>query len=217
MSTAVQSNQQSDQETVRQRAIDLFKEQTRDHVATVLHNDAGFRRILFAKPGTFMYAVEVTAWPGHVAVTGDMGALLLQRESDMLAWAAEPGCEVPSFDYWAEKAVATDGPLREWSATLFTEHVRQAVEDHCEARGIMVGSDTHRALMAEVTSDVLFESDSEFESMEALRSWRSSTAPDLFDDAWEWQCTQLRFHSIWKMLALRHVANWFAEKQRTAA
>lgn len=90
------------------RAIRAFK----DHKVTIEQDDGIFRSILFKRPGTGFYHFRIVTWPGHLAISGDIGNYVFAREHDMFGWfaddkdwAAMPMSINPK--YWGEKVQAT--------------------------------------------------------------------------------------------------------------
>ena len=95
------------------------------------------RQIRCRKPGTCIYGWDIVTWPGYLTITGDLGHFVFRSQDDML---------VDFFNgpinpqYWLEKCVAWDSPLRVVSA----ERVRYMAD--CD----IAGHSTHalRALCA---------------------------------------------------------------------
>lgn len=104
-----------------------FNEFVKDHVLTVLADgDEVGRQIRCRKPGTCIYGWDIVTWPGYLTITGDLGHFVFRSQDDML---------VDFFNgpinpqYWLEKCVAWDSPLRVVSA----ERVRYMAVDAMEA------------------------------------------------------------------------------------
>lgn len=72
----------------------------RDHVIEVKHMDGLYRRWRCGKPQSSTYYFDVITWPGWIAVTGDVGELMVSRVSDMLPWVRR---SIGSISYFAEK------------------------------------------------------------------------------------------------------------------
>ena len=71
-----------------------------EHVITTALEDGLFRHYRCAKPGTGIYAFNITTIPGRLIVTGDIGTLVVERLNDMFEWAPSA---VESIDYFASK------------------------------------------------------------------------------------------------------------------
>lgn len=120
-----------------------FLKQTEDHELHVLHDDGLYRHLRVQAPGTRMWSWDITTWPGHLAISGDVGAgYIFAREPDMLDFFTYAGTSpryyadgAPSIDvrYWTEKIV---GPAarttKVYSAEEFLRQVRDELENSDE-------------------------------------------------------------------------------------
>ena len=88
------------------------------HVITQDLNQGVFRSWHCARPQASAYWFRVTTWPGHFAITGDVGDFVWCREHDMLPWVRSA---IGSVSYFAEKVVA--GDTKEYDATVFAEKI----------------------------------------------------------------------------------------------
>lgn len=80
-----------------------FKQDTENHVMTI-ENDNGLHRCIhFGKPGTNCYSFRLVTWPGHLAISGDMGDYTFARIPDMFGLFRDGACK----SYLTEKLVAT--------------------------------------------------------------------------------------------------------------
>ncbi len=110
-------------ETIEQE----FAKNVENHVLTVIADDGNVtRHIRCREPGTVIYGWDIVTWPGYLTITGDLGHFVFRSQDDML---------VDFFNgpinpqYWVEKCVAWDSPLRVVSA----ERVRYMAVDAMEA------------------------------------------------------------------------------------
>jgi hypothetical protein len=72
---------------------------------------------------------DIVTWPGSLCYTGDMGDFLFQRTADMIAFM-RGACM--SYSYAAEKCVAHDGRLKEFSEARFEEILRDRLAEATE-------------------------------------------------------------------------------------
>jgi hypothetical protein len=100
-----------------------FVSDTDKHVMTVLHDDGLYRHLRFKAPDTGFYWFDLVTWPGHLSITGDMGALTFARLADMFAFFRQ-GADI-NPGYWGEKVVA--GEVRAYSEDAFREWVADNV------------------------------------------------------------------------------------------
>lgn len=68
----------------RSRAIKAIAK----HEVHIEHDEGVFRSILFKAPGTSNYHFRLVTWPGHLAISGDIGDFIFAREHDMFGWFA---------------------------------------------------------------------------------------------------------------------------------
>lgn len=188
-----------------------FTEHTAEHVMTVLHDDSLYRHLRFRKPGTGIFGFDVVTWPGHIAISGDMGDTTMARIDDMIGFVAKPGSDRISFGYWAEKIVANEGPKREWSQRLLEAQLRDSWREQCEERGVDHDSDLATRWWDDLTDAILnaycgYGNGDERAQREALDRFAGDI--ELYE-TWEWDCSDYPFHLYWRMLALRYAANTY--------
>lgn len=112
----------------------LFDEATQDHQLTVVHDDGLYRQLRCRKPGTNIWDWDVITWPGHLAVTGDLGSFTFAREQDMLlqffhGLDAKRGIDTR---YWLEKCIAWDQhtPRRVLCSQYVKQHYRDDLDGY---------------------------------------------------------------------------------------
>lgn len=93
----------------RHRAIQAFG----NHRMTIENDDGVFRSLFFRNPESSCYHFRLNTWPGHLAITGDMGSYVFSRTYDMFDFFAHSNdpAAMPleiNASYWAEKLEATD-------------------------------------------------------------------------------------------------------------
>ncbi len=86
------------------QAAARFNEAVAEHEMTVKHDDGLYRHLRFSKPGTWSYGFDLVTWPGHLAISGDMGDYVFARIEDMLDFFT--GSINPH--YWSEKLTNKD-------------------------------------------------------------------------------------------------------------
>lgn len=95
-----------------------------EHIMTI-ENDSGLHRCLFfGKPGSSDYHFRLITWPGHLAISGDMGDFTFSRIDDMFDFF-RGGRITPR--YWGEKLVSTScfGGHDKFSWDKFAEEFRE--------------------------------------------------------------------------------------------
>lgn len=126
-----------------------FLSDVQSHSMTIENDNGLFRSVLFKAPGSSNQYFRLVTWPGHLAISGDMGDFTFSRVADMFGFfrskcgSIEPG-------YWGEKlrSVSVFGGHKsfDWNTfieglvhTLHTfngnhklENIRSTVEELCE-------------------------------------------------------------------------------------
>lgn len=93
----------------RARALKAFC----NHELTIEHDDGVFRSLFCGQPSTSNYHFRIVTWPGHLAISGDIGTFVWSRTRDMFEFfaTADDWAGMPlkiNAGYWAEKLQASD-------------------------------------------------------------------------------------------------------------
>lgn len=158
-----------------------FESETTEHRMTVLHDDGVYRHLRFAKPGTGMWSWSIVTWPGHLAVSGDIGdGWMFQRENDMLGFFGRNGHTAginPS--YWSEKLPThMRDAAKHFTAERFEAAVRAEV---AELEGV---TDEQKALLLTSLEDEVFQGYDDLSwSLQAIEgTWHAGGAVVKFED-----------------------------------
>lgn len=130
-----------------------FDANTREHVMTVLHDDGLYRHVRFRHPGTGIWGFDMVTWPGHLAISGDVGqGWVFSRVADMFDFfrpVAEPYRINPG--YWVEKLLP---PMRHTALRFSAEKFEQYVRAHIAERADL--SDEEKADLLVALTDQVF-------------------------------------------------------------
>jgi hypothetical protein len=109
---------------------ETFRRNVASHELMIARDDGMYRHLQFRVPGTDPYRIEITTWPHHLAITGDLGdgGYVFRGPEDMFGFFR--GRE-PNPGYWTEK-LCSGGPVREYCEELFRQHVSLAVAAHAD-------------------------------------------------------------------------------------
>jgi hypothetical protein len=131
---------------------DRFYSDVRDHQMTILRDDGLYRHLTFRNPQRrWCYWFDLITWPGALAINGDMGSWVFQREKDMFAFMGMseqlrrnlPRGKTLAINpqYWAEKLIARDkqSEVEEFSAGVFAQAIKERYVAH--VRKNMCGAD----------------------------------------------------------------------------
>lgn len=200
-------------------AENQFNTDTEQHQMTVTHDDGVYRHLRFQRPGFWLYHYEITTWPGHLTITGDMGTFTFARVDDMFTFFNEPRINP---GYWAEKLRATDtmGGHIAFSEEKFRALVLGEVDAyiaHHKDRDALDGR--WERLRRDVEHDVLSESYSEDAAMAAVRDFYDHSGSGrgfkFSEDLWDWDVTEYRFQFLWCLHAIRWgVQTYYAERRK---
>ncbi len=175
----------------------------KDHVITAIKLDGLHRHYRCQKPGTWNMGFDVVTWPGSLCYTGDMGDYLFQRTSDMIAFMRGSAM---SYSYAAEKCVAHDGRLREWSEERFNQILADRLKDSDDGMFTVVRrGKRERESIADKIEEIkraYAEYGSSFDAEKAMFEsglWDGCEMPD---------CKEYTFHFLWCLHALK----WFTDK-----
>lgn len=83
-----------------------FLKHVNEHVMTVENDSGVFRSILFKRPGCSAFYFRLVTWPGHLAVSGDMGDYIFARLDDMFEFFRRNDLAI-NYGYWQEKLKAS--------------------------------------------------------------------------------------------------------------
>jgi len=191
----------------RVKVYEQFQQDVKDHKMQIQLDQAVFRHLRFAKPGTNSYSFSITTWPGHLAISGDMGCYVFSRLLDMFEFhrreaAYKPGCM--DRHYWAEKIQAHDkhSAPQEFSWEVFAESVREHLKNFVEGEGL----DTHPDddLVREVDSAIrTAECDGEYPAFEELGRIRAGDPRKfVFQDLSDIPCRDFSFRFTWCCCAI---------------
>lgn len=152
-----------------------FLSDVRDHEMTIELDQGVHRSILFKRPRSSSYYFQLVTWPGHLAISGDMGSYIFSREPDMFGWFRDPdmaGRIKPQ--YWAEKADAVD---REGGTERFSaDKMARAVRDSAAEWQVRLGdADKIRVEIEDLATGGY---SNEHEAYEAIRDFEASDGND---------------------------------------
>lgn len=208
----------------RSDVLPRFLADTATHELRIVFDDGVHRHLQFRRPGTYCYGFDIVTWPGHLAISGDMGTAVFSRLHDMFEFfRAEPaehekaGGLFVNDGYWAEKCVANDGAKQEYSARLFRDLVTRLFKEYVEERvdpDDLADPDTPPEWVARLWQELELEVLNDSEDHDALSNAISAmsdfrpTDPDYSDfqitDSWEYASSlqQYTFHFLWRLYAI---------------
>lgn len=104
----------------------------------ILQDDGVHRHLRFRRPGTSIGYFNLTTWPGHLAISGDVEAFVFAREHDMFGFFGS-NRERINPTYWAEKVQAGRDQLTTYSESLTRQQVLEAFTEAVKAGRVPKG------------------------------------------------------------------------------
>jgi len=186
----------------RQLTEDEFLKDVALHRITIEHNQGVFRHIKLARPKSCAMSFYLTTWPGHLAISGDMGTFVFSRLADMFEFFRTQPCKDEKLpinpSYWAEKCEAEDNRgqgLREFCADTLSRYCREALAEHFDDPDSLEAQEC----WAEIYKQVL-SAESEHEAHIALRDFEHEGFE--FCDSWEWNLKNYTWRFTWCCYAI---------------
>jgi hypothetical protein len=187
------------------------------HEMHVLLDNGVYRHIRFKRPGTGCMHFDLITYPGHLVYSGDMGCYVFSRLEDMFQFFRTDREHLHrgeklaiNLGYWSEKLRAVDGGRHNPGAMEFSEDkFRRVINEYrigwMRDNRYRMGKDARRELWEAVDWCVLDKIDGdgrvavnaayEFSERIGGRSFQ-------FDDLFEHNFEQFRYHFIWCCYAL---------------
>lgn len=198
-----------------------FQKDIASHELDVIQDSGVYRHLRFRRPGTASYGFDIVTWPGHLAISGDMGCSVFSRLNDMFEFfrssteeiSRAPGGLPINVGYWAEKCVANDGVMKEFREEYFRSLVKERFDSYVEDRA---DDDQDRPEWAEQLWDELESMlsavndfptvDEAIRKMDDFESDLDQCSDFRFVDAWEDSnaLQEYRFHFIWRLFAIAY-------------
>lgn len=180
----------------------------KNHVVTVLKSDGLYRHWRCSKPNDCNMSFDVITWPGFLCYVGDMGEYLFSREADMIPWM-RGSCM--SYSYAAEKCVAHDGRLKEFSEERFEEVLQERIQEAEEYGGTYT---VHR--LSGKQEESVAEAIQEIRDAYNIYSMSSDAVKAMYESClWDGgdlpSCEEYTYHFLWCLHALK----WFCKQIET--
>ena len=180
-----------------------FLKDVAKHVMTIELDQECHRSIRFGIPGSSCMYFRLTTWPGHLAISGDMGTYVFDRLCDMFEFFRQKPYKDEKLSinlgYWMEKCEAADTHgegLREFDPDLLKEHVKAAHHEHFEN----LRSQEARDCWEEIKDQILGCDPNLIRVHDALHDFEFEGFA--FQDAWEWHLTRPTFRYTWACYAI---------------
>ena len=188
-----------------------FERQVANHQLTIIRDEGTYRHLSFKGPDTTNQYFDIVTWPGTLCYNGDMGTYVFSRLTDMFEFfrGGHDKYQI-SYGYWAEKLQAIDKPtgVSEFSPRLFKENIKDRFDSWAES--LRDGDDNGESerlianVWQQVEDEVLYYADdNEYAAQQAAYDFSHSAHTSLFQDFYEYDCTEYTYPFLWCCWALR--------------
>ena len=144
---------------------------------------------------------NITTFPNHLVITGDMGALVFSRLHDMFNFFRSDDLRI-NPGYWAEKiqSASYQGKIESYSE-FDTDEVKRFAQEYLDdfLEQNMLSELDKEELLEEFDSEILHSED-EYEIVEAIRNFDCHGFD--FEEFWEGYYRKYRYHYIWLCYAI---------------
>ena len=185
-----------------QPTLKQFLNDVKNHELTIHKNNGVYRHLTFANPNNCNKYFNITTFPNHLVITGDMGALVFSRLHDMFDFFRSDDLRI-NPDYWAEKIQSTswDARIESYSEFDLEQAKKNAQEDlntYLEDNDDL--SEEDRASLLEDFEWEILRSEDEYEIVEAIRNFNFKGFK--FDE-FHWDgCRAYTYSYIWLCYAI---------------
>ena len=183
-----------------QPTFEQFLDDVKNHELTIHKNNGVYRHLTFANPDNCDKYFNITTFPNHLVITGDMGALVFSRLHDMFNFFRSDDLKI-NPDYWAEKiqSASYQGKIESYSEFDLDEVKRRAQEDLDDfIKGNWLSGEDEYNLREELQS--ILRAEDEYEIVEAIRNFDCKGFD--FADFWESDYRKYRYGYIWLCYAI---------------
>ncbi|KJL45584.1 hypothetical protein [Microbacterium trichothecenolyticum] len=182
-----------------ERAGRQLASNTTEHRMEVLHDDGVYRHLRFAKPGSWVYGFDIVTWPGHLAVSGDVGdGWSFSRLHDMFEFF---GHREVNADYWWEKMPSQ---LRDRAKHFSEDLFKQIAHEHIEEWPI--GKKQRAKAIAKFDEDWDWTPASPEHQREYVAEFKFTDkhgqTHDFGPDTWEWGAEDFDHHFLLALHAI---------------
>ena len=185
-----------------QPTLEYFLDNVKNHELTIHQNNGVYRHLTFANPNDCDKYFNITTFPNHLVITGDMGTLVFSRLYDMFNFFRSDDLRI-NPDYWSEKIQSTTHEAQIASYSKFDleqakknaqEYLNTYLEDNDDL------SEEDRTLLLEDFELEILRSEDEYEIVEAISNFNFKDFE--FDEFRMDDCSVYTYSYIWLCYAI---------------
>ncbi|WP_019530627.1 hypothetical protein [Dasania marina] len=179
----------------------------RNYEMEILHDDGVNRTLKFMHEKSHNGYFMITTWPGHLAISGDMGTYVFSRINDMIDFFSGDGVNP---GYWAEKVMAEskfgDG-VSAFEADYFITETKKYLTEYF----------TDAGTLDEESEEYFDQLDMIGDEYEAI-AWVRGIDLDGLEPSDIWVRDQYTFHYLFACYAINFACNaYLSGKEEKAA
>lgn len=198
--------------------LERFRKDVSGHQMEVVLDapEGPHRHLRFRRPESFVFGFDIVTWPGHLAISGDMGADVFSRTRDMFEFfRSEPG--VVNERYWIEKVVSGRDGQREFCLDTFRAVTLSVAQDFISFRSQDGRSPEWAEGLIEEVTDLAerLDNHSEHDALVLMDEFESEACPEFkFVDPWDHSLKEYTFHFTWRLHAIVYAINAYDAHHR---
>lgn len=172
-----------------------FLQNVKDHTMIIENDNGVFRSVFFGVPGKSNQHFRLVTWPGHLAISGDMGDFIFARSQDMFEFFRSD-CGSINPGYWGEKlqAISKFGGHKEFDWDTFIEKLTNTLH---------ASNDQERGDIENTVTDLCrYMENDEFSAVELARNWDSDDTGLELDACDLGSSDKLTYQYIWCLYAI---------------
>lgn len=184
---------------------ETFLKDVANHKLHILRDDGVYRHLELTQ-GYFEMRFEITTWPNHLCISGDMGCYVFSRSEDMFQFFRRTELSI-NADYWSEKvqSACTSNGLKKFDITQVHERLDYYLK--CFKEDLDADGEEYADSIAAATEAVAdFKANSEYSEFDAvihLDNWDVDNAGGMsLDDFWDGGFETFTYSFIWCCYAI---------------
>ena len=184
-----------------QPTLEQFLDDVKRHEITIHQNNGVYRHLTFKNADDCHQSFNITTFPDHLVITGDMGTLVFSRLYDMFNFFRSDDLRIKP-DCWDEKIQsmsrrAKDASFLEFDIDKIKEYAQKIINNFINDN--MLSKWQEEDLLKTFKSEIL-RSEDEHELVEAIRQFSFRDVD--FTDFREGDYSEYRYEYIWLCYAI---------------
>ncbi len=189
------------------RAKERFEKDTAEHVLTIEHDDGLYKHIRFAAPETNIYGFSIAAWPGYIAIAGDVPTYIFTREPDMLTFFER--CHGTPDPLYLSGKLSGEFKTTRYSPEAFKRRVQEWLDEELRDLNDDQRDFLHDAVQRELLSRAPGFAEEALPLLESFSAESDFMQCKTIRDAYEWDLHEWDQNFLWCLWAIVHVIDLY--------